>query len=100
MLATELLRDLTIMTAVVGLAATAGFGWLASMTYAGAPASGTSGTDATTAGDPVAPGADNPAPNPVATPRPRTGSSGSSSGGSSSGVSGSRRRGHVSTGGS
>ena len=46
-LATDLLRDLTILTAVSGLAATAGFGWLASMTFAGTPAANASVTDDT-----------------------------------------------------
>jgi hypothetical protein len=100
--ATELLRDLTMTTAVVGIAATAGLGWLASMTYAGTTTT-TPATDVSTVGDPVAPAANDPAQNPVATPRPRAITGGSSSGGvvgGSSGISGTRRHGHVSTGSS
>ena len=102
-LATDLLRDLTILTAVSGLAATAGFGWLASMTFAGTPAANASVTDDTQRNDEAAPpAATSAAPNAVATPRPtiRSSSGGSSSGSSSSGVTPSRRRAHVSTGSS
>src|SRR3954468_13253033 len=114
-LATDLLRDLTILTAVIGLAGTAGFGWLASMTFAGTPAANASETDDSTTNDqlaaptprttaPNAAATPNSAatPNAAATPRPTIGSSsgGSSSGSSSTGVSPSRRRAHVSTGSS
>src|SRR6476469_3833755 len=40
----QLRADLTTMIAVAGLVATAGFGWLASLTYAGSPATSTTGT--------------------------------------------------------
>ena len=63
-LATELLRDLTVVTAVVGLAATAGFGWLASMTFAGAPATNSRNTVVTTTDDAATPGIVNPTPDP------------------------------------
>jgi hypothetical protein len=107
-LATDLLRDLTILTAVSGLAATAGFGWLASMTFAGTPAANASVSDDSTTDDQLAaptPRTTAPnaaaAPNAVATPRPTASSGGSaSSGSSSSGVTPSRRRAHVSTGSS
>src|SRR3954468_14808406 len=109
-LATDLLRDLTIVTAVSGLAATAGFGWLASMTFAGTPAANAPVSDDTTTDDQLAAPtprttASNAAatPNAVATPRPTVGASsgGSSSSGSSrTGVSPSRRGAHVSTGSS
>jgi hypothetical protein len=102
-LATDLLRDLTILTAVSGLAATAGFGWLASMTFAGTPAANAAVSDDSPRNDEAGPpAATSAAPNAAATPRPtiRASSGGSSSGSSSTGVSGSRRRAHVSTGSS
>src|SRR3954454_25263041 len=105
-LATDLLRDLTILTAVIGLAGTAGFGWLASMTFAGTPAANASVSDETTTDDQLAPPTPRTtdpnaaaSPNAAATPRPTAGSSSgrSSSGSSSTGVSPSRGRAHVST---
>ena len=102
-LATDLLRDLTILTAVGGLAATAGFGWLASMTFAGTPSANASVSDERPRNDEAGPpAATSAAPNAAATPRPTVGASsgGSSSGSSSTGVSPSRRRAHVSTGSS
>ena len=72
-LATDLLRDLTILTAVAGLAATAGFGWLASMTFAGTPSANASVSDGTTTDDQLAaPTPRTTAPNAAATRmRPR-----------------------------
>jgi hypothetical protein len=102
-LATDLLRDLTILTAVSGLAATAGFGWLASMTFAGTPSANAAVSDDSPRNDEAAPAAGaSAAPNAAATPRPtiRSSSGGSSGGSSSTGVTPSRRRAHVSTGSS
>ncbi len=83
-LATSLLRDLTILTAVAGLAATTGFGWLASMTYVGG-SSATAPEATLTTNDTVPTAAAKAAPNAtasarpaaVATPRPTTGTGGS-----------------------
>ena len=89
-------------TAVAGLAATVGFGWLASMTYAGTPAVSPA-TDPAIVAAPTTPSDDDQGvttdPSPTATPRSVSGGS-SSSGSSSSGVSRSRGSGHVSTGSS
>ena len=102
-LADRRLSDLTFATAVVGLAGTIGFGWLAAVTYAGVPS----------------PVAADPVQDTLTVPRTQTGSSPSTAnggsttrpsttprngssqgGGSSSGTSRSSGRAHVSTGSS
>jgi hypothetical protein len=102
--ASRLRSDLTGLTVLTGLVATAGFGWLAAATYAGTPQSSKAAT--TTRSDRST----------VATPAPRddestttsgsssTRSNGSSSSGASvggsSGVSRSSGRGHITSGSS
>jgi hypothetical protein len=93
------LRAMTVWTALAGLTATGGFGWLAAATHpgttttvasvvttTGSSSSGTSSTSSTTAA--------------AATASPSTTSSGSSSTTSSSSVSSSAGQAQVSTGGS
>ncbi len=98
--ASRLRSDLTGISLVAGLVATAGFGWLAAETYAGTP------KDSTTKATTTDPTTATPAPttNPGSTTSNGSTSSGSSSSGGSvsgsSGVSTSRGRGHVTTGSS
>ena len=100
------LSDLTLATAVTGLAATIGFGWLAAATYAGtasAPVVTSSGQDTVTI--PRTGTGSNPATTNnggSTTTRPKTSQNGGSStnGGSSGTISRSNGRPHVSTGGS
>ncbi len=102
-IADQRLSDLTLATAVAGLAATIGFGWLAAVTYAGVatpptadPAQNTIDTPRTLTGTgPSTTGGST-------TTRPRTTTGGDTflGGGSSSGTSRSTGRAHVSTGSS
>ena len=100
--ASRLRSDLTGLTVLTGLVATAGFGWLAAETYAGTPASSpttttTTTTDSTTAATPT------PTDDRSTTSNGSTSSGSSSSGGSTSGTSGVSRpngRSHVTTGSS
>jgi len=107
--ATQRRAELTAATAVIGIVATAGFGWLAAETYAGTPKADTSGsTNSTT----TVPEATQPSTvtNPYyggstndGTTRNRSGSSSSGSsisGSSSSGITRGTGRAHVSSGSS
>ncbi len=92
--ATRRLRNLTIGTTLAGIAASAGFGWLAALTYDGSnltTASTAGSTSTTTTSDST-----------VTAPSTSIGTTGSSSGSSSSssGISRSSGPAHVSTGGS
>ncbi len=99
--ATQRLRNLTIGTAAVGLVATAGFGWLAAMTYDGAgPRTASLGTDPKTAADPNAAVGTDPNTTVQGDPAPLFGTGAQPGGLFSSGVSSSLRHGHVSTGSS
>ena len=100
--ASRLRSDLTGLTVLTGLVATAGFGWLAAETYAGTPES-TKTTTTTTDRSTVA----TPTPTDESTTTDgstSSGSSGSSSSGGSvsgnSGVSRSSGRGHITSGSS
>jgi len=118
-LADQRLSDLTLATAMVGVAATVGFAWLAAMTYAGTSSPTTivdTGQDSSTRiqTDPSTGGGAATQPRPTA----QTGSSGTLGGGSASNggstsnsgsttnggfggsISRSNRHSHVSTGGS
>lgn len=98
--ASRLRSDLTGLTVLTGLVATAGFGWLAAETYAGTPQSSKTTTTTTrTEGSTVA------TPTPTDDQSTNSGSSsGSSSSGSSvggsGGVSRSSGRGHITSGSS
>jgi hypothetical protein len=104
--ADQRLSDLTLATAVAGLAATIGFGGLAAVTYAGTastPIVTGAGQDSVTA--PRTQGGSNPTTTNgggSTTTRPNTTQNGgsSSNGSSSGGVSRSNGRAHVSTGSS
>jgi hypothetical protein len=92
---TERLRNLTIGTTLAGLAASAGFGWLAAATYDGSSLTTAAVTDTSTSTGSSATS--------TANPTDTTGSSSSSSSSSmpsSGGVSSSSGRAHATTGGS
>ena len=105
-LADRRISDLTLATAVAGLAGTIGFGWLAAVTYAGvgstpiAPARGqdTVTTPRTQVG--TNPGSNNGGGSTTTRPQSGQGNGSSSNGSSSGGVSRSGGRAHVSTGSS
>ncbi len=103
-LADQRLSDLTLATAVAGLAATIGFGWLAAVTYAGVSTPITADPVQDTLTVPRTQTGSNPSTTNggSTTTRPRTNSgNGSSLGGGSSGsTSRSSGRAHVSTGSS
>jgi len=100
--ASRLRSDLTGLTVLVGLVATAGFGWLAAETYAGTPKDTTSNAtthrSTTTTANPST--VTTPAPTSDSTSNGSSGSSSSGGSSSSSGVSRSSGRGHVTTGSS
>lgn len=111
--ATRRLRNLTIGTTLAGVTASAGFGWLAAVTYAGAPGTGSTLDPSTTTSDASiggpttvqrASGVTGTTDDSGSTSGSTSGSSGSTSGSSSIGSSGQLRsssgRAHVSTGGS
>ncbi len=102
--ADQRLSDLTFATAVVGLAGTIGFGWLAAVTYAGVPNPVTADPVQDTLTVPRTQTGSSPSTvnGGSTTTRPSTNSGNGSSlgGGSSSGTSRSSRRAHVSTGSS
>ena len=103
-LADQRLSDLTFATAVVGLAATIGFGWLAAVTYAGVPnpATANPAQDTLTVPRTQTSSGSSTTNGGSTTTRPNTSSTNGSSlgGGSSSGTSRSSGRAHVSTGSS
>jgi hypothetical protein len=103
-LADQRLSDLTFATAVVGLAATIGFGGLAAVTYAGVPNPVAADPAQDTLTVPQTHTGSNPSTTNggSTTTRPNTNSTNGSSlgGGSSSGISRSSGRAHVSTGSS
>ena len=107
--ATRRLRTLTIGTTLAGVAASAGFGWVAAATYAGAPSTGSTLDPSTTTPDssisgPVtvqgSSGVTGTTGDSGSISGPTSGSSGSSSTGSSGQLRSSSGRAHVSTGAS
>lgn len=99
--ATRRLRNLTIGTTLAGIAASAGFGWLAALTYDGSnlTTASTAGSTSTTTGSTST---TTTSDSTVTAPSTSSGTTGSSSGSSSSssGISRSSGPAHVSTGGS
>jgi hypothetical protein len=102
-IADQRLSDLTLATAVAGLAATIGFGWLAAVTYAGVPNPVTADPAQDTLTIPRTQLGTNPSTTNggSTTTRPSTTSgNGSSLGGSNAGTTRGSGRAHVSTGSS
>ena len=90
------LRAMTIGTALAGVAATGGFGWLAATTHPGSSATVASVDNATTGGSTTGTSTTSGAPTATATASPTSTTTGSSSSGVSSAPGGAQ----VSTGGS
>ena len=102
--ATRRRTELTSATALIGLVATAGFGWLAAATYAGAPKPDTTPTTHATSTPTATPSTnrheESTSDDSSSNRSTDVGSSSSSSGSSSSGITRGTGRAHVSTGSS